>query len=97
MGAYFQRGAYFHGVLINTCNFLVARSCVGRVILGLEGLFLLISVQCVWFFYNQRYSQQSIDHCQPLPTNVKHLEPMNLYHGSFFLLIPGFVLPRGLA
>ena len=65
MGAYFQRGAYFHAVLINTCNFMVAHSCVGRVILGLEDLFLLISVQCVWFFYNQRYSQQSIDHCQP--------------------------------
>ena len=28
-------------------------------------------------FYNQRYSQQSIDRCQPPPTNVKHLEPTN--------------------
>ena len=28
-GCLFLRGACFHGVLINTCNFLVACSCVG--------------------------------------------------------------------
>ena len=28
-------------------------------------------------FPNQRYSQQSVDRCQLLPTNVKHLEPTN--------------------
>ena len=28
-GCLFLRGAYFHGVLINTCNILAARSCVG--------------------------------------------------------------------
>ena len=33
-GAYFSKlparmGAYFHGVLINACNFLIACSCVG--------------------------------------------------------------------
>ena len=31
----------------------------------------------IFSFYNQRYSQQSIDCCKPPPTNVKHLEPTN--------------------
>ena len=30
-GCLFSSGAYFHGVLINTCNFLAACSCVGRL------------------------------------------------------------------
>ena len=50
-GCLFLRGAYFHGVLINTRNFLVARSCVEMGlavhILGLDVLFQLISVQCL--------------------------------------------------
>ena len=64
-------------MLINACNFLVAYSCVGTMCLGQEVLFLLISVQCLWLFYNQRYSQQLIDCWQPPPTNVKHLKPTN--------------------
>ena len=44
-------GAYFHGVLINACNFLVAGSCVGMglavYILGLQVPFQRISVQCL--------------------------------------------------
>ena len=29
-GVLIFEGAYFHGVLINTCNILVVSSCVGR-------------------------------------------------------------------
>ena len=43
-----------------------------------RGAFMLISVQCLQLFYNQRYSRQSIDCCQPPPINVKRLEPTNL-------------------
>ena len=35
----FLRGAYFHGVLINTCNFFVVCSCVGMVYFRPRGYF----------------------------------------------------------
>ena len=48
-GCLILRGAYFHGVLIDACNFPIA--CSGSelavICLGLEVLFLLITVQCL--------------------------------------------------
>ena len=61
---------YFHGVLIKTCNFLVACSCVGM------DYSRAFSVQ-YYSFSAIRGSHQSIDCCQLPPTNVKRLEPTN--------------------
>ena len=46
------------------------------------------------FLQTKRYSRQSIDRCQPPPTNV---ERWNRQIRLRFLLISGHVLPRGLA
>ena len=54
-------------------------------ILSLEVLILLVSVQC--------YNFSTINRCQPPSTNVKR---WNQRIRERFLLIPGYVLPRGL-
>ena len=77
---------------MNTCNFLVVYSCVlfpshsqiksgSGLGTGLvwNWLFLLNPVSCIVVFWHQRCSQQSINHCQPLPTNAKHLELTTLW------------------
>ena len=70
-------GAYFHGVLINTCNFLVYSvqlfgNKLAAIFIDLEGFFLLISVQCLKHFLEPEI-QSAIDCCQPiLAANFKN-------------------------
>ena len=39
VGCLFLKGAYFHGVLINASNFLLACSCVGMIFFRPSGSF----------------------------------------------------------
>ena len=90
-----RMGAYFHGVLINGCNFLVACSCVENklVVIYLRPRCSNFCPVFIQLFYNQRYSQQSISCCQPLPTSIKCLKPR--IHERL-LLIPGYILSEAL-
>ena len=88
-GCLFLRGVYFHGVLF---NFLVVCSCVGLAVIYFRtrGSF---SVQYLQLSAT-RDSQQSINHCQPC-SPMQSAQNQRIHER--FLLIPGYVLSRGLA
>ena len=83
------RGAYFHGVLINTCNYFVACSCVGTVYFRPKVIFLLIPLQCLV----QPEIQSAIDRLLPTPAHQHKVPGAN----ESVRVIPGYVLSRGLA
>ena len=74
-GCLFLRGAYFHGVLINGCNFLAVYSCVDRLAVIYLGTFNFCSM---FIAYLQPEIQSAIDQSivANLPlANIKRLEP----------------------
>ena len=77
MGVYFLRGAYFHGVVINACNFLIVCAVVWEriscAIFRPSGSFPANFCPMFIAVLEPRYSQQSIDCCQTLAHQCKAL------------------------
>ena len=82
----FLRGVYFHWVLINTCNFFVACSCVGTVYFRTKVIFLLIPLQCLV----QPEIQSAIDRLLPTPAHQHKVPGAN----ESVRVIPGCFIKR---